>query len=98
MSDVVIGVDPAKRSHAIEVIDDRERTLAAGVFDKDLQQVEDLWPERDRFVFAEQDLFRRVKTEVPKLVNTSRFRLYMGAHGLLSKDSSHSQDFSRKSL
>ena len=33
MSDVVIGVDPAKRSHAIEVIDDRERTLAAGVFD-----------------------------------------------------------------
>ena len=33
MSAVVIGVDPAKRSHAIEVIDDRERTLAAGGFD-----------------------------------------------------------------
>jgi transposase len=30
---VVIGVDPAKRSHAIEVIDEREQTLAAGVFD-----------------------------------------------------------------
>jgi transposase len=35
MSAVVIGVDPAKRSHAIEVIDDRERTQAAGVFGND---------------------------------------------------------------
>jgi transposase len=35
VSAVVIGVDPAKRSHAIEVIDDRERTQAAGVFDND---------------------------------------------------------------
>jgi transposase len=33
MAAVVIGVDPAKRSHAIEVIDEREKTLAAGVFD-----------------------------------------------------------------
>ena len=32
MAGVVIGVDPAKRSHAIEVIDGREKTLAAGVF------------------------------------------------------------------
>jgi transposase len=32
VSDVVIGVDPAKRSPAIEVIDERERTPAAGVF------------------------------------------------------------------
>jgi transposase len=32
---VVIGVDPAKRSHAIEVIDERERTLASGVFPND---------------------------------------------------------------
>ncbi len=31
MSAVVIGVDPAKRSNAIEVIDERERTLAAAV-------------------------------------------------------------------
>ena len=35
MATVVIGVDPAKRSHAIEVIDERERTLAAGVFVND---------------------------------------------------------------
>src|SRR5580698_2079302 len=28
MAAVVIGVDPAKRSHAVEVIDDRELTLA----------------------------------------------------------------------
>ncbi len=35
MSAVVIRVDPAKRSHAIEVIDDRERTQAAGVFAND---------------------------------------------------------------
>ena len=33
MAVVVIGVDPAKRSHAIEVIDGQERTLAAGVFE-----------------------------------------------------------------
>jgi transposase len=32
MSAVVIGVDPAKRSQAMEVIDDRERTQASGVF------------------------------------------------------------------
>src|SRR4051794_18952338 len=32
---VVIGVDPAKRSHAIEVIDEREKTLASGVFTND---------------------------------------------------------------
>lgn len=31
MSAVVIGVDPAKRSNAIEVVDERERTLAAAV-------------------------------------------------------------------
>src|SRR4051794_18501559 len=31
----VIGVDPAKRSHAIEVIDEREKTLASGVFTND---------------------------------------------------------------
>lgn len=35
MSAVVIGVDPAKRSNAIEVIDDRERTLAAAVLAHD---------------------------------------------------------------
>ena len=35
VSAVVIGVDPAKRSHAIEVIDGRERTQAAGVFAND---------------------------------------------------------------
>jgi transposase len=35
MSAVVIGVDPAKRSHAIEVIDGRERTQASGVFTND---------------------------------------------------------------
>lgn len=35
MGQVVIGVDPAKRSHAIEVIDEWERTLAAGVFGND---------------------------------------------------------------
>jgi transposase len=32
---VVIGVDPAKRSHAIEVIDEHERTLVSGVFAND---------------------------------------------------------------
>lgn len=32
---VVIGVDPAKRSHAIEVIDEHEKTLASGVFVND---------------------------------------------------------------
>jgi transposase len=32
MSAVVIGVDPAKRSHAIEVIDEHERTLVAERF------------------------------------------------------------------
>jgi len=35
MTAVVIGVDPAKRSHAIEVIDERERTLAAEQFVND---------------------------------------------------------------
>lgn len=33
MTAVVIGVDPAKRSHAIEVIDEHEKTVVAGVFD-----------------------------------------------------------------
>lgn len=32
---VVIGVDPAKRSHAIEAIDEHEKTLASGVFVND---------------------------------------------------------------
>src|SRR4051794_37962958 len=32
---VVIGVDPAKRSHAIEGIDERGKTLASGVFTND---------------------------------------------------------------
>ena len=35
MAGVVIGVDPAKRSHTIEVIDDRERTLLVQRFDND---------------------------------------------------------------
>ncbi len=35
MSAVVMGIDPAKRSHAIEVIDERENTLAAAVFVND---------------------------------------------------------------
>lgn len=35
MSTVVIGVDPAKRSNAIEVIDERERTLVAAVLAHD---------------------------------------------------------------
>jgi transposase len=35
MSAVVIGVDPAKRSHAIEVIDGHERTRASGVYVND---------------------------------------------------------------
>lgn len=35
MSVVVIGIDPAKRSNAIEVIDERERTLAAAVLAHD---------------------------------------------------------------
>jgi hypothetical protein len=33
MGAVVIGVDPAKRSHTIEVIDSREKVLATGRFD-----------------------------------------------------------------
>lgn len=35
MAIAVIGVDPAKRSHAIEVIDENEKTLASGVFAND---------------------------------------------------------------
>ncbi len=35
MSAVVMGIDPAKRSHAIEVIDERENTLVAAVFVND---------------------------------------------------------------
>ena len=35
MTAVVIGVDPAKRSHTIEVISGRERVLAVGRFDND---------------------------------------------------------------
>ena len=33
MAGVVIGVDPAKRSHTIEVIDGRERVLVAERFE-----------------------------------------------------------------
>jgi transposase len=52
MTAVVIGVDPAKRSHAIEVIDERERTLAAGLFVNDndgyrqLRSLGRRWPQR----------------------------------------------------
>ncbi len=35
MAGVVIGVDPAKRSHTVEVIDGRERVLAAERFGND---------------------------------------------------------------
>ena len=35
MQRVVIGVDPAKRSHAIAVIDEHEKTSASGVFVND---------------------------------------------------------------
>src|SRR5436305_727851 len=52
MTTVVIGVDPAKRSHAVEVIDERERTLAAAQFVNDndgYRQMRALgrrWPQR----------------------------------------------------
>ena len=52
MTAVVIGVDPAKRSHAIEVIDERERTQAARLFvndDDGYRQMRALgrqWPKR----------------------------------------------------
>ena len=35
MTSVVIGVDPAKRSHTVEVISAREQVLATGRFDND---------------------------------------------------------------
>ena len=49
---VVIGIDPAKRSHAFEVIDGDERTLAAAVIVNDNAGYRDmlaagrLWPDR----------------------------------------------------
>jgi transposase len=52
MTAVVIGVDPAKRSHAIEVIDERERTLASAQFVNDndgyrqMRALARRWPQR----------------------------------------------------
>ena len=53
MAGVVIGVDPAKRSHTIEVIDDRERTLLVQRFDNDnagyrlMRAAARRWPARE---------------------------------------------------
>jgi transposase len=52
MTGVVIGVDPAKRSHAVAVIDERERTLAAiqvvndNVGYRQLRALARQWPDR----------------------------------------------------
>lgn len=52
MASVVIGVDPAKRSNTIEVIDSHERVLAAARFDnsslgyRQLRALARQWPER----------------------------------------------------
>jgi hypothetical protein len=40
----------------------------AGVFDKELQCVENLRREGNRYVVTEKDLLSRVKTKVPELV------------------------------
>ena len=52
MSAVLIGVDPAKRSHTIEVIDRWEKVLATGRFDnttagyRAMRALGKKWPER----------------------------------------------------
>jgi hypothetical protein len=52
MAAVVIGVDPAKRSHTIEVIDGREQMLAGGRFDntnagyRAMRALARRWPKR----------------------------------------------------
>ena len=52
MGAVVIGVDPAKRSHTIEVIDSREKVLATGRFDntnvgyRAMRALAKRWPSR----------------------------------------------------
>jgi hypothetical protein len=52
MTAVMIGVDPAKRSHAMAVIDDRENSLAALQVGNDSSGYRDMlrlarrWPER----------------------------------------------------
>jgi transposase len=52
MAAVVIGVDPAKRSHTIEVIDGRERVLATERFDytntgyRAMRALARRWPKR----------------------------------------------------
>jgi hypothetical protein len=59
MAAVVIGVDPAKRSHAVEVVDDHERTLAT------LQVVNDNDGYRRLRVLAPQWWFRSEALSLP---------------------------------
>ena len=68
MASVVIGVDPAKRSHTVEVIDGREQVLATGRFDNDntgyraMRALGRRWPGR---VWAVEGASGKRLTDVP---------------------------------